>query len=182
MPGLTFKMVSTVLLVLLLTTLRSGCDDKSSDNQVLREQARLLLIGEAQQGFREVFNKTFNPEKAQLLIGRALKQVLDKNKQVTSRLPPEVQKEIANTEGFGLLINGALPGRKGGTVGVVYLRPGRAGGARRFLTLDPDPCGDGNPATCERCTSCSGETSPGGIISSCVCTQSCDTCKPCPTC
>ena len=78
---------------------------------------------------------------------------------------------IANGEGVGLLINDALPGKKGGSFGVIYLRPARFGIRRYFLKLDPDPCGDENPATCEFCTGCSGESSPGGIIHTCVCVQ-----------
>jgi len=178
MQLLSYRTLATMLVVLFLA-LSTKCN--KADEKILREQARLMLAAEAQQGFNEVFSKNFDPEKTQLLVGPALKQVLKENKAVTRRLPKEVQTELANAD-IGLLINDALPGKKGGTVGVVYMRPGRFGHIRRFLTLDPDPCGDGNPATCERCTSCSGETSPGGIISTCVCTQSCDTCKPCPTC
>ena len=178
MQLLSYRTLATMLVVLFLA-LSTKCN--KGDEKILREQARLMLAAEAQQGFHEAFNKNFNPEKTQLLIGPALQQVLNENKAVTRRLPKEVQTALANAD-IGLLINDALPGKKGGTVGVVYMRPGRFGGIRRFLTLDPDPCGDGNPATCERCTSCSGETSPGGTISTCVCTQSCDTCKPCPTC
>jgi hypothetical protein len=177
MPGLTIKMMSTVLLLLLIATFRTGCDN----NKILQEQARAMLISEAQQGFHDFFKKGFDPAKTQVLVGRSLKQLLDKNKAATSRLPPEVQKDLASAS-IGLLINGALTGRKGGAIGVIYMRPGRVGGPRRFLTLDPDPCGDGNPATCELCLSCSGETSPGSTISTCVCSQSCDDCRPCPTC
>jgi hypothetical protein len=176
----TYKTLFTLFFILLLA-LSSGCNNKSGDEAILREQARLMLIAEAQQGFHEVFNKNFDPQKTQMLVGPDLKRALDEKKTITSRLPQEVQKALAKAD-IGLLINDALPGKKGGTVGVIYMRPGVFGGVRRFLSLDNDPCGDGNPATCERCTSCSGETSPGGTISTCVCTQSCDACRPCPTC
>jgi hypothetical protein len=180
MQRLTYTKLFAVLMFVLLA-LGIACNNKSSDEQVLREQARLMLIAEAQQGFHEVFNKNFDAQKTQMLVGPALKQALEDKKNITSRLPKDVQTALGNAD-IGLLINDALPGKKGGTVGAIYMRPGRFGGVRRFLTLDSDPCGDGNPATCERCTSCSGETSPGGTISTCVCTQSCDACKPCPTC
>ena len=178
MQLLSYRTLATMLVVVFLA-LSTKCN--KADDKILREQARLMLAAEAQQGFNEVFSKNFDPEKTQLLVGPALKQVLNENKAVTRRLPKEVQTALANAD-IGLLINDAVPGKKGGTVGVIYMRPGRFSPVRRFLTLDPDPCGDGNPATCELCTSCSGETSPGGIISTCVCHDSCFGCRSCPTC
>ena len=88
---------------------------------------------------------------------------------------------FANNQGAGLLIHDGLPPKTGGSGDVVYLRPGSFGVRRFFVRATNDPCSDGNPATCEFCTGCSGESSPGGIIKSCVCTMGCD-CHPCPAC
>ena len=146
------------------------------------EQGRLLLISEAQQAFGEAYKAGFNAEKTQLLVGPELKRFLDDKKKSLNLAPESAMTAIANNQGVGLLINDAVPGKQGGMHGVVYLRPARFGAPRFFLTLDPDPCGDGNPATCENCTGCSGIGRDGGIFHTCVCTESCDNCRTCPAC
>ena len=181
MRPLTHKAPSTLLLSMLLA-FSAGCNNKSADEKVLREQTRVMMIVEAQQGFNDLFKASFNPEKAQLLIGAALTQKLKEKNKSTNLVPQEIRTAIANGEGVGLLIDDALPGKKGGSFGVIYMRAPSFGIRRYFLKLDPDPCGDGNPATCDFCTGCSGESSPGGIIHTCVCTESCNDCRPCPNC
>ena len=181
MRSLTHGVQFTFLFVVLLT-FNTKCNNKPSDEKVLREQARMMIILEAQQGFHDLFKTNFNPEKTQLLIGAALKRTLEEKKKSTKLLPEETRRAIANGEGVGLLINDALPGKNGGTYGVIYMRAPRFGIRNYFLKLDPNPCGDGNPATCDFCSGCSGESEPGGIIHTCVCTESCGDCRPCPRC
>ena len=160
----------------------SGGESTDPRLPILEEQTKMLMILEAQQGFNELFKTSFKHENTQLLVGEALKRWLEEKKSSLNLVPEEIKTAIAKNQGAGLLIKGGLPGKNGGTHDVVYLRPSTFGGRRFFLTLDPDPCGDGNPATCERCSGCSGESSPGGIIVGCYCTFGCDTCRPCPSC
>lgn len=167
-----------------LLAFSTGCNRQSSDPRlpILQEQTRMLMILEAQQGFNELFKSSFNPDKTELLLGPDLKKYFEQKKKSLGLVPEPLRTAVANNQGAGLLIHDGLPGKKGGTYDVVYLRPPSFGIRRFFVKLDPDPCGDGNPATCEFCSGCSGESSPGGIIKSCVCTETCDNCRPCPGC
>lgn len=167
-----------------LLAVNTSCSRQPSDPRlpILQEQTRMLMILEAQQGFNELFKTTFNPDKTELLVGTDLKKFFEEKKKSLNLVPEQIRTAIANNQGAGLLIRDGLPGKKGGMHDVVYLRPPRFGIRRFFVKLDPDPCGDGNPATCEFCSGCSGESSPGGIIHTCVCTEGCGDCRPCPGC
>ncbi len=172
------------LMFVALVALSTSCNRQQSDPRlpILEEQTRMLMILEAQQGFKELFKTSFNPDKTQLLLGADLQKWFQEKKKSLDLVPPEIRTSIMNNQGAGLLIKDGLPGKKGGVYDVVYLRPSRFGFRRFFVRLDPDPCGDGNPATCEFCSGCSGESSPGGTISTCVCTETCGDCRPCPGC
>ena len=169
---------------LLMVALNTSCNRQASDPRlpILQEQTRMLMILEAQQGFNELFKTSFNPDKTQLLVGEDLKKYLEQKKKSLSLVPEDIRTSIENNQGAGLVILGGKPDKKGGMHDVIYLRPPRFGRPRFFATLDPDPCGDGNPATCEFCSGCSGESSPGGTIGTCVCTEGCGGCRPCPPC
>ena len=173
-----------LLFCISLVVLNLSCDRPPSGPPAAPhdEQARLLMISEAQQAFGELYKSGFNAEKTQLLVGPELKRFLEEKKKSLNLAPESNRAAIANNQAVGLLINDAVPGKKGGMHGVVYLRPPRFGAPRFFLTLDPDPCGDGNPATCENCTGCSGDGGGGGTFKTCVCTESCANCRSCPAC
>lgn len=141
----------------------------------------MLMILEAQQGFSEIFKTNFNPDKTQLLPGADLQKWFQDNRKSLESVPEPIRTSIRNNQGAGLLIHEVLPDKSGTSQDVVYLRP-RQFGFKRFFVRSIDPCGDGNPATCEFCSGCSGEKSAGGIIFSCVCTQGCSDCRPGPNC
>jgi hypothetical protein len=166
-----------------LLVVNTTCNRQSSDPRVsiLEEQTKMLMIVEAQQGFNDLFKTSFNPDKTELLLGADLQKWFQEKKKSLDSLPEPIRTAIANNQGAGLLIHDGLPPKTGGSGDVVYLRPNRFGVRRFFVRLNVDPCSDGNPATCEFCTGCSGESSPGGIIKTCVCTMGCD-CHPCPGC
>jgi hypothetical protein len=174
----------TILCFLSFMALSASCNRQTPDPRLplLEEQTKLLMISEAQQAFNELYKSTFNADKTQLLVGPDLKRFLEEKKKTANLAPEAIRTSIANSQGVGLLINDAVPGKTGGTHGVIYLRPSRGGFSRFFLTLDPDPCGDGNPATCENCTGCSGIGSGGGTFKTCVCTESCSNCRSCAGC
>ena len=169
-----------------LLTLHAGCSHTTSASRVsiLEAEAKMLMTAEAQQGFRELFQTTFDPAKTRVLAGAELQKWFQDHRVSVERLAEQIKASIKNNQAAGLLIEGGLPGKNGGKNDVVYLRPPPLGFGFRhlFLNADPDPCGDGNPAMCERCTGCSGESEPGGTIHTCVCTMSCDSCVPCPNC
>ena len=182
--ALRLGIILVAMVTLGLTCGRQPEEQKTADPRlaILEGQTKMLMILEAQQGFSELFKARFNPDNTQLLLGFDLQKWLQENKKSLDLVPEEIRTSIKNNQGAGLLIRDGLPGKNGGTYDVVYLRPPAFGIRRFFLTLDPDPCRDGNPATCENCTGCSGETSPGGIIATCVCTESCDNCRSCRSC
>jgi hypothetical protein len=182
---LVSKKLATLLVIFLtVLTLSLSCNRQGSDHrlQILEKQSTMLMIVEAEQGFHELFKATFAPAKSQLLVGADLKAWLADKKKSLGLVPEPIRAAIESNQGIGLLIQGGLPDKKGGTHDVVYLRAPAFGIRSFFLRLDPDPCGDGNPATCENCSGCSGESSPGEIIKTCVCTEGCDVCRTCPTC
>ena len=178
--------LSVGFVVAALLTLSTGCSYSTPDQRlaILEEQAKMLMILEAQQGFGALFKTAFDPGNAQVLLGADLRKWFQDNRRPLESVPEPIRTAIRNNQGAALLIRDGLPGRYGGKQDVVYLRPSRFGFNRFFVKAQPDPCGDGNPATCEFCSGgCSGETSPGGTISSgCYCTESCDDCRPCPKC
>ena len=171
------------LLLAALLVVNGSCNRQPADPRVsiLEEQTKTLMIVEAQQGFNDLFKKSFDPNKTELLLGADLQKWFQDKKRSLDSVPEPLRKAIANNQGAGLLIHDGLPPKTGGSGDVVYLRPGSFGIRRFFVRATNDPCSDGNPATCEFCTGCSGESSPGGIIKSCVCTMGCD-CHPCPGC
>lgn len=163
--------------------LASSCSQTKPDPRVviLQDQVKMLMTIEAQEGFTELFKTTFKPEQARLLLGADLQKWLEGSRASLDLVPEPIRESIRNQRGAALLIEGGLPGKDGPPKDVVYLRPPRFGIRRFLLVIQPDPCGDGNPATCEFCTGCSGEVD-GGTIHTCVCTQSCDSCQTCPSC
>ena len=171
-------------IVAALLTLSSNCNPKEPDQRslILEEQAKMLIISEAQEGFRELFKTTFNPDKTRLLLGADLQKWFQERPKSLQNVPDEIKESIKNNRGAGLLIQGGIPDKTGGNQDVVYLRPPRFGVRRFFVLGTLDPCGDGNPATCEFCSGCSGESEPGGIIKTCVCTEGCGPCRPCSKC
>ncbi len=173
-----------ILAVVYSTALLTSCSKTKPDQRtaVLENQTKILMILEAQQGFKDLFKKAFNPDQTKLLVGTDLQKWFQDNHRSYDSLPEPLRTSIKNNQGAGLLISGALPGKSGGNHDVVYMRAPRFGGIRYFFNDDPDPCGDGNPATCDNCTGCSEESEPGGTIHTCVCTQSCDVCRACPPC
>lgn len=177
-------LLSLWLMIVALLTLNTGCSRKEPDQRaaILEEQAKMLIISEAREGFAQLFKTTFNPDKSRLLLGNELQKWFKAHPTSLRNVPGEIQEAIKNNRGAGLLIEGGLPGKTGGNKDVIYLRPPNFGVRRFFVVADPDPCGDGNPATCEFCSGCSGEGTPGGIIKSCVCTETCGTCVPCSKC
>lgn len=177
--------IVVALLAAITSCARQQPSQQASDPRldVLQEQTKVLMTLAAQQDFNEVFKSTFNPEKAQLVVGADLKKLLEERKKSLNLVPEDIRTLITGNRGTGLVIEDAVPGKKGGGMHpVVYMRAPRFGGSRFFLRLDADPCGDGNPVTCDFCTGCSGETEPGGTIKTCVCAESCDTCRLCPNC
>jgi len=157
--------------------------DRTDDRtEILEDQVKMLMISEADQGFRGIFKKSFNIHKTKVLLGADLKKWFRENNRSLESVPDSIRSSIRSNRGAGLVIHDALPGQNGGNQDVVYLRPPQFGSHRFFLKAQPDPCGDGNPATCDYCSGCSGESEPGGIIHTCVCTESCDDCRPCGSC
>lgn len=160
---------------------------KVSDQQVaiLEAQTRMLLVADAQQAFTGMYKdkrgNNFDEKKTRMLLGAELKQWLLDHRGSLDCVPEPVRTSVQKNEGMGLLIQDAIPDKKGTTQDVVYLRPPRFGVNRVFVN-EVDPCGDGNPATCEYCSGCSGDAGLGGIIKTCVCTMGCGSCRPCPTC
>ncbi len=162
----------------------AGCRRQEPDPRlpILEEQARMLMIAEAQDGFSKLFKARFDASKTRLLLAADLTSWMQQRKKSLEALPQQMKDAIAESHGAGLLIQDGLPGTKGGTQDVVYMRAPRFGNHRLFVRGEVDPCGDGNPAMCEFCSGCEGESSPGGTIQTCVCTMGCDSCRPCPTC
>jgi hypothetical protein len=176
--------LSLGFIVAALLTLNMSCNRAEPDQRaaILENQAKMLIISEAQQGFEGIFKTNFNPDKTRLLLGADLQKWFQEHPKSLRNVPEPIKESIKNNQGAGLLIEGGRPDKGGGNQDVVYLRPPRFGIRRFFVFANPDPCGDGNPATCEFCSGCSGESSPGGTIGSCVCTETCGTCAPCPGC
>ena len=156
-------------------TLNTGCSHSGSEQRLrlLEDQAKILMISEAQQGFSEIFKATFNQDKTQLLLGADLQRWFQDHRS-QAPVPEIVRTAIRNNQGAGLLIQGGLPGNNGGEQDVVYLRAPQFGFHRLFLKAEPDPCGDGNPAMCEYCS--------GGCGTGCYCTLGCGSCRVCPKC
>jgi hypothetical protein len=160
------------------------CASTYSDPRVtiLEEQTKALLTTEAAEAVRDQFGASIDPAKARLVVGSDVEAWFDRNNRVYRTLPEPYRSSINHSQQVALVVEDAVPTKSGGRQSVMYLRSARPG-VRRFLVLaQPDPCGDGNPATCERCTGCEGESSPGGILHTCVCTLSCDDCVPCRPC
>jgi hypothetical protein len=162
----------------------ASCSRHESTNQVtiLENQTRMLMVIEAEDGFKGLFNTTFDPAKARLLLGSDLQKWSQEHEKAMQKVPEPIKESIKRNEGAALLIEGGRPTKGGGRQDVVYMRPSRFGINRFFVFGNNDPCGDGNPATCENCTGCHGEIESGGTIHTCVCTESCDACNPCPNC
>ena len=150
--------------------------------EILEDQVKMLVVAEAQEGFNDLFKAKFAAEKSRLLVGNDLDKWFQDHPEAFKNLPDETKEAVKNKRGLGLLIEGGLPGKNGAGKDVVYMRAPRFGVRRFFAVAQPDPCGDGNPATCEFCSGCSGDGGSGGIIHSCVCTMTCGDCHPCPTC
>jgi hypothetical protein len=148
---------------------------------ILEEQVKSFIVPEAQEGFNELFKTKFAPEKSRLLIGADLDKWFQEHPDELKRVPADFREWIAGKRGTALFIEGSLPGKNGGMKDVVYMRPSRPGFRHFFWVVQPDPCGDGNPAMCDFCTGCSGETDIG-TIHSCLCTQSCNDCHACTSC
>ena len=157
----------------------SGSDLRTT---VLEEHAKTMMIEEAQDGFRAQFGTTFDPAKTRLVVGPEVKAWCRDNHRVVSALPEPYDHTVAHGEQAALVIDDALPTKAGGRQSVLYLRPFRPGFKRWLVLGQPDPCGDGNPALCERCTGCEGGDDSGGLLKTCVCTLSCDDCVPCRPC
>jgi len=149
---------------------------------ILENQAKMLIVTEAEDGFKALFKTTFDPAKARLLLGSDLQKWSQEHEKVMRKVPEPIKESIKRNEGAALLIEGGRPTKGGGHQDVVYMRPPRFGINRVFIFGNDDPCGDGNPATCDNCTGCHGEIEPGGTIHTCVCAESCDECNPCPDC
>ena len=163
--------------MLLLVTAGCASSRSSSDGRavLLEEQARLMMITEAAQALHDQFGAKVDPAKTRLVLGAEVEKWFYEHNRVVKSLPEPYPTSILRGRQVGLLIEDALPTLSGGRQSVLYLRPTRLGGRRWLVLAQPDPCGDGNPALCERCTGCTGE-------GSCVCTLSCDDCVPCPSC
>lgn len=150
------------------------CASTYSDPRVtiLEEQTKALLTTEAAEALRDQFGATFDPAKARLVVGSDVEAWFDANNRVYRTLPEPYRGSINHGRQVALVVEDALPTKSGGRQAVMYLRSSRPGVKRWLVLAQPDPCGDGNPATCERCTECAGEDT-------CVCTLSCDDCVPC---
>ncbi|HJQ99685.1 MAG TPA: hypothetical protein VJ826_15330 [Candidatus Polarisedimenticolaceae bacterium] len=149
---------------------------------ILEEQTKALLMSEAADAMREQFGVAIDPAKARLVVGSDVEAWFDTNNRVYRTLPEPYRSSINHSQQVALVVEDALPTKAGGRQAVLYLRSSRPGVSRWLVLAQPDPCGDGNPATCERCTGCSGESSTGGTLRTCVCTLSCDDCVPCRPC
>jgi hypothetical protein len=170
-------------IVAALLALSTNCNRPQADQRtsILEEQVKMLMISEAHEGFKELFKTTFDPNKTRLLLGADLQKWVQDHPRSLDGVPDELKDSIKNNKGAGLLIEGGLPDKSGGDPDVVYLRPPRFG-FNRFFVRAIDPCG-GSGTTCENCSGCSGESEPGGIIKSCVCTRGCSpACRACPAC
>lgn len=157
-------------------TVVAGCQS-ADHSKLMEDEAKMLLISEAQQGFTDVFKATFNPDKTRVLIGADLAKWIQAHRP-QAPLPEPVKTAIRTNQGAGLLIEQGLPGKNGGNQDVMYMRAPQFGFHRLFIKEDPDPCGDGNPAMCEYCSG--GCTGPGGT--GCYCTLGCGECRVCPKC
>jgi hypothetical protein len=177
-PGYRAGIGLTVAALLTLSCSQAKPDPRTA---ILENQVKMLMTVEAQQGFTDLFKTTFKPDQAQMLLGADLQRWFQESHTSLNAVPEPIRESIRDNRGAALLIRGGLPGKDGHPKDVVYLRPPRFGIRRFLLVAQPDPCGDGNPATCEFCSGCSGEVD-GGTIHTCVCTQSCDDCRPCPSC
>jgi len=149
---------------------------------ILEEQAKVLMISEAQEGFRDLFKATINPDKTRLVQGVDLQMWFKEHPDSLDDVPDEIKESITNNRGVGLLIQGGDPDKTGGNQDVVYLRPSSISGIRYFAR-GWNPCGQATARKCKNCTGCSGESEPGGIIKTCVCTNGCTpNCRQCPRC
>jgi hypothetical protein len=173
-----------VFLAVIVVAASCASSHSSSDGRVtiLEEQTRIMMITEAADGLRDQFGASLDPAKARLVLGADVEKWFHAHNRVIRSLPEPYPTTINRGQQVGLIIDDALPTKSGGRQSVMYLRPPRFGGRRWLVLAQPDPCGDGNPALCERCTGCQGESVPGGIVHTCVCTFSCDDCVPCPAC
>jgi hypothetical protein len=169
------------LAIVLFTLLFTSCMT-TERARLLEDQVSTLIIPEAQRAFEEVFQASFDANKSHLLVGDDLQKWLRSNPDSIRHVPDDLATLAARNQAIALLIHDALPGKTGVIHDVIYLRPATGRGPRRFLVAQPDPCGDGNPAMCEACSDCSGESSPGGTIATCVCAMACDGCRACRKC
>jgi len=128
------------------------------------------------------FGVTIDPAKARLVVGAEVERWLREHNRLVRMIPDPYRTAIDRGKQAALIVDDALPTKSGGRQSVMYLRSPRPDMRRWLVLSQPDPCGDGNPATCERCTGCAGEAAPGGILHTCVCTLSCDDCVPCRPC
>ncbi len=158
-------------------TLLAACGGGTEQRvKLLEDEVKMLLVAEAQPGFKAVFKTEFKADNTQLLLGSDLEKWVQDHRP-KAKIPEAIRTAIRNHEGAALLIQGGLPG-KNGPQNVVYMRSPRFGFHRFFLKEEPDPCGDGNPAMCEYCSGgCIGEGSSG-----CYCTLGCGSCQSCPKC
>jgi hypothetical protein len=156
--------------------------ESSGQSTILENQAKMQIVSEAEEGFKALFKTTFDPAKTRLLLGSDLQKWCQDHEKATGKVPQPTKEWINRNEGMALLIQGGRPTKGGGNQDVVYMMRPRFGVNRVFVFGNNDPCGDGNPATCDNCTGCHGESVPGGTISTCVCTESCDVCHACPDC
>jgi hypothetical protein len=174
-----------LLAALVLATVAIGPGHAGKPGQrdrLLEDHVRMLLVDDARQAFATFHKGTPFPRgKSRMLVGAELKRWLLDKRGSLDCVPEPTRTAVRNDQGLGLLLEDAIPGDKGDRQDVVYLRPARFG-AHRIFVNELDPCGDGNPAMCEYCSGCSGESSPGGTISTCVCTMGCGSCRPCPSC
>jgi hypothetical protein len=169
------KKLVTLLFVATVLAGGIGCNRAAEQRfRLLEAQSKMLMTSDAQQGFKEVFNASFDPDRTRLLLGPDLEKWLQDHRP-KAPLPEQVKTAIRNNQGAGLLIQQGLPGKNGGQQDVVYMRAPQFGFHRIFLKEDPDPCGDGNPAMCEYCSGGCGTTG-------CYCTLGCGACRPCPRC
>ena len=161
-----------------------ACAPPAADPRLglLEEQTRVLMIGEAQQAVATLLHGKLDPSKARLVTGSEVEQWLVGHGHAPAKLPEPFNTTVKAGKEVALLISDGVTGKDGRPHAVMYLRPSRFGFHHRLVLDQPDPCGDGNPAMCDNCTGCSGESEPGGTIHTCVCTLSCDVCNVCPNC
>jgi hypothetical protein len=166
----------------LVATACASSADRGPREMILEEHARALMIAEAQAAFRAQFGTTFDPAKTRLVVGTEVRGWFRENHRSLAALPEPFRHTVSHGEQAALIIDDALPSRTGGRQSVLYLRAFRPGFTRWLVLGQPEPCADGNPPQCERCTGCRGEGGPGAGDETCVCTLSCTDCVPCSPC